>query len=154
MSLINDVVSSFATDFTDHAARHFHVLTDYCVKYGTFDEKNIGRDRTPDKSVNHLAKGILAYMFVRTGFTFYLHYYQETFPLTSFTWTYPLRLAAWEITLDYFFVRLPPFPRFGRVADVSLASQYVYHRASHEVDALWFIHQHHHTTKHPTAILA
>lgn len=32
--------------------------------------------------------------------------------------------------------------------------QYVYHRSCHEIDSLWFIHQHHHTTKHPTAILA
>ena len=29
-----------------------------CVELGTFDEKNIGRDRTPDKSVKHLAAGI------------------------------------------------------------------------------------------------
>ncbi|GAA6033027.1 hypothetical protein JCM8097_000107 [Rhodosporidiobolus ruineniae] len=109
-------------------------LSYYCVKFGTFDEKQIGRDRTPDKSVKHLAGGITAYMFVRTAFSMYLYYEKDYSPLTDFTWTYPLRLAAWEITLDYFF--------------------YVYHRASHEVDALWFIHKHHHTTKHPTAILA
>ncbi|GAA5952228.1 hypothetical protein JCM21900_000460 [Sporobolomyces salmonicolor] len=106
----------------------------YCVKFGTFDEKQIGRDRTPDKSVRHLAVGVTTYMFVRTGFTFYLHYYKEAQPLLSFTWMFPLKLAAWEITLDYFF--------------------YCYHRASHDVDWLWFIHKHHHTTKHPTAILA
>ncbi|ORY77625.1 hypothetical protein BCR35DRAFT_267036 [Leucosporidium creatinivorum] len=109
-------------------------LNYYCVALGVFDEKNIGRDRTPDKSVNGLAKGITAYMFVRTGFTFYLHYNKGITPLTDFSWTFPLRLAAWEITMDYFF--------------------YVYHRSCHEIDALWFIHQHHHTTKHPTAILA
>lgn len=33
-------------------------------------------------------------------------------------------------------------------------SQYCYHRTTHEVDSLWFVHQHHHTTKHPTAILS
>jgi hypothetical protein len=32
--------------------------------------------------------------------------------------------------------------------------QYVYHRSCHEIDFLWHIHQHHHTTKHPTAILS
>lgn len=73
-------------------------------------------------------------MFLRTGAAFYLHYKSGTNPLTDFTMTYPLRLAAWQLTLDYFF--------------------YVYHRSSHEVSALWFIHQHHHSTKHPTAILA
>jgi len=109
-------------------------LSSACVKHGTFDEKQIGRDRTPDKSVKHLAMGILAYMVVRTGIDFYINYEAEAQPLFDFTWTFPLRLAAWEITLDYFF--------------------YTYHRASHEVDTLWFIHKHHHTTKHPTAILA
>ncbi|GAA5828276.1 hypothetical protein JCM3770_005999, partial [Rhodotorula araucariae] len=108
-------------------------LNDKCVELGTFDEKNIGRDRTPDKSVKHLATGITLYMVVRTALPFY-HYTASISPLFDFTWTYPLRLAAWQVTLDYFF--------------------YVYHRASHEVDALWFIHRHHHTTKHPTAILA
>lgn len=33
-------------------------LAGYCVKLGTFDEKQIGRDRTPDKSVGQLALGI------------------------------------------------------------------------------------------------
>lgn len=33
-------------------------FADYCTKLGVFDEKMIGRDRTPDKSVNGLAKGI------------------------------------------------------------------------------------------------
>jgi len=31
------------------------ISTDYLVHYGTFDEKQIGRDRTPDKSIKHLA---------------------------------------------------------------------------------------------------
>ncbi|KAM0752997.1 hypothetical protein T439DRAFT_286401 [Meredithblackwellia eburnea MCA 4105] len=109
-------------------------VSNYCVKLGTFDEKKIGRDRTPDQSVNGLAKGIIIYMFFRTGLAFYLHYNKEENPLMTFTWTFPLKIAAWELALDYFF--------------------YVYHRSSHEIDALWFIHQHHHTTKHPTAILA
>merc|ERR1712000_394438 len=80
------------------------------------------------------AMGILAYMVVRTGIDFYINYEAEAQPLFDFTWDFPLRLALWEVTLDYFF--------------------YCYHRASHEVDTLWFIHMHHHTTKHPTAILA
>ncbi|GAA5895849.1 hypothetical protein JCM8208_005104 [Rhodotorula glutinis] len=110
-------------------------MSAYCVKLGTFDEKQIGRDRTPDKSVNHLAAGILAYMLIRTGIDFYLNYDKAVEnPLFDFSWTFPIRLALWEVTLDYFF--------------------YVYHRATHEVDYLWNIHKHHHTTKHPTAILA
>lgn len=34
-------------------------VTDLCLEYGTLDEKQIGRDRTPDKSVNNLAVGII-----------------------------------------------------------------------------------------------
>ncbi|GJN93663.1 hypothetical protein Rhopal_006720-T1 [Rhodotorula paludigena] len=124
----------YVLSFIGFALQVMDRLSSHCVKLGTFDEKQIGRDRTPDKSVKHLAYGVTAYMFIRTGIAFWLDYDKNVEPLTSFTWTYPLRLAAWELTLDYFF--------------------YVYHRASHEIDSLWFIHQHHHTTKHPTAILA
>ncbi|BGP50918.1 hypothetical protein JCM10450v2_006844 [Rhodotorula kratochvilovae] len=124
----------YVLSFMGFALQVMARLSDHCLKFGTFDEKNIGRDRTPDKSVKHLAGGIIAYMVIRTGFTFWLDYNPSVQPLTDFTWTFPIRLALWEIALDYFF--------------------YTYHRASHEVDALWFIHKHHHTTKHPTAILA
>ncbi|KAK4049227.1 hypothetical protein OIO90_005516 [Microbotryomycetes sp. JL221] len=109
-------------------------LNSYCVKYGTMNEKNIGRDRTPDHSVGQLAFGVTSYMFLRTGMDFYMHYDKNVTPLTDISWTYPLRLMAWQIAFDYFF--------------------YCYHRSSHEVDALWWIHQKHHTTKQPTAILA
>ncbi|KAL8277825.1 hypothetical protein RQP46_009808 [Phenoliferia psychrophenolica] len=109
-------------------------LNHYCVKLGTLDERNFSRDRTPDQSVNSLAKGVTLYMLVRPGIAFFLYYNKAVDPLTSFSWTYPLRLAAWELVFDYFF--------------------YAYHRSSHEIDSLWFIHQFHHTTKHPTAILA
>ncbi|GAA5991232.1 hypothetical protein JCM5350_005948 [Sporobolomyces pararoseus] len=111
-----------------------HRLNHYLVVYGTFDEKQIGRDRTPDKSVKHLAIGIVAFMFVRTAITFCLRYDKNAQPLFTFNWDYPLRLAAWEVTLDYFF--------------------YCYHRLTHENDYLWSIHSHHHTTKHPTPILS
>lgn len=43
------------------------------------------------------------YMLVRTGFTFWLHYDPSISPLTDFSWDFPLRLALWEVTLDYFF---------------------------------------------------
>lgn len=31
---------------------------------------------------------------------------------------------------------------------------YIYHRSSHEVDAIWRIHKTHHLTKHPSPVLA
>ncbi|GAA6023318.1 hypothetical protein JCM10207_006232 [Rhodosporidiobolus poonsookiae] len=109
-------------------------MNHYCVKLGCLDEAHSARDRTPDKEVKQLAKNLLAYMVVRTGLGMYLCYDKNAQPLLNFGWTFPLRLALWQILLDYLF--------------------YAYHRASHEVDALWFVHQHHHATKHPTPILA
>ena len=92
-------------------------ITDFCVKLGTFDEKHISRDRTPDNSVNGLAKGITAYMLLRTGMAFYLYFNKAEAPLSTFTWTYPLRLAAWgewsrATTFD---PTLTPFPCRTRV---------------------------------------
>ena len=55
-------------------------------------------------------------MIVRTGFTFYLHYSPDLSPLTDFTWTYPLRLAAWQVTLDYFFYCYHRYVHFILVA--------------------------------------
>ncbi|KDE04585.1 hypothetical protein MVLG_04965 [Microbotryum lychnidis-dioicae p1A1 Lamole] len=124
----------FLVGLIHFAIQAVHRLNRYALKYGTLDEKEIGRDRTPDKSVPHLAIGIVSYVFVRMALPFVLHYDRSVaHPLFNFTWTFPLRLILWEIVLDYFF--------------------YVYHRSSHEVDALWFI-MHHHTTKHPTHILS
>ncbi|GAA5864158.1 hypothetical protein JCM5353_002844 [Sporobolomyces roseus] len=120
--------------FVGFALGVVHRMNYYLVHYGTFDEKQIGRDRTPDKSIKHLAIGITAFMVVRTAFTFALRYNKDDQPLYTFNWNYPLRLALWEVTLDYLF--------------------YCYHRLTHEVDFLWAIHQHHHTTKHPTPILS
>ena len=66
-----------------------------CLKYGTLDEKNIGRDRTPDKSVNNLAVGIMAYMLTRTAINFYLKYDEDVVPMADITpWAY-LRYIGW-----------------------------------------------------------
>jgi len=45
-------------------------------------------------------------MVVRTAFTFALRYNKDDQPLYTFNWNYPLRLALWEVTLDYLFVSL------------------------------------------------
>lgn len=92
-------------------------------------------------------------MFVRTGMDFYLHYDKTVTPLTDIAWTFPFRIVLWEIVFDYLFVSRVPFQLLEVEADY-YHSQYAYHRSTHEIDALWFVHQHHHTTKHPTAILS
>ena len=108
------------------------------------------------------------YMFVRTAIAFGLHYNKQEQPLGGFSMYYPLKLAAWEISLDYFFVspRLLLFPCSATFFFFSLffpgpahspffrLGQYCYHRLTHENDYLWSIHSAHHTTKHPTPILS
>ncbi|KDE04590.1 hypothetical protein MVLG_04970 [Microbotryum lychnidis-dioicae p1A1 Lamole] len=109
-------------------------LNGFSIRFGSLDEKNCGRDRTPNASVNNLALGVVSYMFIRPLFTFLLAYDKTQQPLDIIRWSYPLRLVAWQLTLDYLF--------------------YSYHRLTHEVDGLWWVHKHHHSTRHPTAILS
>ncbi|KAI5475785.1 Werner helicase interacting protein 1 [Pseudohyphozyma bogoriensis] len=101
--------------------------------YGTYDEKQIGRDRIPDVSIGQLARGFLATLVLRTAGEFTLRWDASASPIHSFSLMTPVKMFAWLITLDYFF--------------------YSYHRACHEVDWLWRIHQKHHTTRHPSPAL-
>lgn len=43
-------------------------LEEIVMKVGTFDEKNFGRDRTPDTGVNGLARGLVGESAVSTPF--------------------------------------------------------------------------------------
>ncbi|KZP27053.1 hypothetical protein FIBSPDRAFT_329004 [Athelia psychrophila] len=52
----------------------------------------------------------------------------------SFSAWSPVKVGLFQIALDYFF--------------------YCYHRSTHEVDALWFIHRQHHATKSPTPFMS
>lgn len=104
-------------------------------------------------SVDIFILSTAVYMVLRTAIPFSLHYDKDVTPLFSFNRSFPLRLIAWELTLDYFFVSCLSLS-FELSLIHLLLGQYVYHRACHEVDFLWFIHRHHHTTKHPTPILA
>lgn len=110
-------------------------LHKYMAQYGTFDEQNRGRDMVDDSHVNKLGRSIFIYTVFRTLGPFLLAWRGDmTSPLEGLHWTTPLKMAWWEIALDYWF--------------------YLYHRSSHEFDSLWFIHRQHHATKHPTPILS
>jgi sterol desaturase/sphingolipid hydroxylase (fatty acid hydroxylase superfamily) len=107
----------------------------YMAQYGSFDEMNRGRDMVDDRHVNHLGRSIFIYTIFRTLGPFLLAWRGDmTNPLEGLSWATPLKLAWWEIALDYWF--------------------YLYHRSCHEFDFLWFIHRQHHATKHPTPILS
>lgn len=110
-------------------------LHGYMAKYGAFDEQNRGRDMVDDRHVNHLGRSIFIYTVFRTLGPFLLAWRGDmTNPFEGLSWTTPLKLAWWEVALDYWF--------------------YLYHRSCHEFDFLWFIHRQHHATKHPTPILS
>ncbi|GAA5841706.1 hypothetical protein JCM3766R1_005157 [Sporobolomyces carnicolor] len=108
----------------------------HALRYGTLDEKNVSRDRIPDRSVRQLAIGIAAYLVVRTALPFYFSYDPTISigPLSTLSWLSPLKACLWLLSLDYFF--------------------YVWHRLAHEVDWIWAIHAQHHTAKHPSPFLA
>lgn len=107
----------------------------FMAEYGCFDEQNRGRDMVDDKHVNHLGRSIFIYTVFRTLGPFLLAWRGDmSNPLAGLSWTTPLKMAWWEVALDYWF--------------------YLYHRSTHEFDSLWFIHRQHHATKHPTPILS
>jgi len=110
-------------------------LHGYMEKYGTFDELNRGRDMVDDRHVNHLGRSIFIYTVFRTMGPFFLGWRGDmTNPFDGLNIYSPLKIAVFEIALDYWF--------------------YLYHRSTHEFDCLWFIHRQHHATKHPTPILS
>ena len=75
----------------------------WALKYGTLDEKHVGRDRTPDAAVGQLARGFVAFIVARLTGEFALAYRKEQAPMVNFSWTYPLRLFAWIIVMDLCF---------------------------------------------------
>lgn len=48
----------------------------------------------------------IVYMFLRTALPFFWYYDKNVDPLTSFSWTFPIRMGLWQLSLDYFFARL------------------------------------------------
>lgn len=110
-------------------------LHKFMAEYGTFDEQNRGRDMVDDNHVNHLGRSIFIYTIFRTLGPFVLAWRGDmSNPWAGLSWATPLKMAWWEVALDYWF--------------------YLYHRSCHEFDSLWFIHRQHHATKHPTPILS
>ncbi|KAK0546303.1 hypothetical protein OC846_004964 [Tilletia horrida] len=105
------------------------------ISFGVFDEQNRGRDMVDDKHVNHLGRSIFIYTVLRVVQPFIAQWRgQMVNPFDGLSVWSPLKLAVWEIALDYWF--------------------YLYHRSSHEFDSLWWVHRQHHATKHPTPILS
>ncbi|PWN88444.1 hypothetical protein FA10DRAFT_268638 [Acaromyces ingoldii] len=121
--------------FISFAKQMIGRLHKFMAEYGMFDEQNRGRDMVDDRHVNHLGRSIFIYTIFRTLGPFFLAWRGDmTNPFDGLSWYTPLKLAWWEVALDYWF--------------------YLYHRSCHEFDSLWFIHRQHHATKHPTPILS
>ena len=113
------------------------------------------------------------YLTYRTGLSFYMHWDQMASPLGSFSWTYPLRLVAFILVFEYFFVSRPTWQRaplrwliqetstsiIGPATSSSFCGESLVPLTLPVLRDLTSssrrsIHQHHHTTKHPTALLA
>lgn len=58
----------------------------------------------PDNAAVQLARAILVTPVLRTGGAFWFYYAKEESPLDGFGWTLPLRMGAYMLAVDYFFV--------------------------------------------------
>lgn len=101
-------------------------------RLGFFDGDKHERDGVPDVGVRKTLHSLFLTTTVRPLFTLMLAYNAREAP--SLSWWLPAELALYAIVLDFWF--------------------YLYHRACHEVDALWKYHRTHHLTKHPTSMLS
>ena len=75
----------------------------YGVRYGTLQEKQIGRDRIPDDAVGQLATGLLAYLIGRTAAEFALKWDSAAQPIQAFSLLTPVKYFVWLLVMDYFF---------------------------------------------------
>ncbi|OAA56872.1 Fatty acid hydroxylase [Cordyceps fumosorosea ARSEF 2679] len=98
------------------------------------------RDSVPDVGVDRVAVSLGKLMLGRPGLTVLLAYQGAATgsPLEALArpewWAWMLvHVGAYTLALDFFF--------------------YWYHRAMHDVPALWRFHRRHHLTKHPSALL-
>ncbi|KDN52793.1 fatty acid hydroxylase superfamily protein [Tilletiaria anomala UBC 951] len=103
----------------------------FAMKYGFLDG-NAPRDGVPDDKDWHILSEVLKVVLLRPLIGLFLIYDRNELP--SVTWLVPVKLFLWSITLDFWF--------------------YWYHRAMHEVPALWKYHKTHHMTKHPSSLLS
>jgi len=109
-------------------------LNHFAYVYGTLDEQNYGRDRPVDNNVAELVWLNVAFLSGRTVVDFIVHWNKFDVPSQAFTWTFPIRLFLYLVTLDYLF--------------------YVWHRSTHDFEFLWPLHASHHGTKHPSPLLS
>ncbi|KAG2173755.1 hypothetical protein INT43_005175 [Umbelopsis isabellina] len=101
-------------------------------KYGHLDAINRERDRVAENRVTPLVLGLLATISVRTMMAAIIAYKPGRLPFL--TWKLPIDMALYMVAVDFFF--------------------YLYHRALHQVPWLWKFHRTHHSTKHPTSLMA
>lgn len=71
--------------FTVFAIRAIRRFEYYASRYGTFDEKNRGRDRVPDASVGQIARGFLGFLLARTAGEFLFTWNRDQLPSINYT---------------------------------------------------------------------
>lgn len=123
----------------------------FMAEYGTLNEHKRGRDLVPDVRYKHLHYALMIFVFVRNLGVFFLAKDRALKPTFS-VWS-PVKIGLFQIALDYC-----TSSSFSPVFHISRSNRvivfYTYHRSTHEIDALWFIHRRHHATKSPTPFLS
>ena len=100
---------------------------------GFLDGDEHDRDGIPDTAVGKVINSVMSTSSFRPMFTIILAY-KPSLPPSTINWYWLfIETGMYSIILDFYY--------------------YWYHRALHEVDALWKYHRTHHLTKHPNPML-
>ncbi|RMZ90292.1 hypothetical protein DV736_g2480, partial [Chaetothyriales sp. CBS 134916] len=114
-----------------NAIHEVNVLRKLGHQYGFFDGDKSPRDQVPDNGVAKAFLSVQLTTAIRPLMTVAL---AANSGEPSLTWWLPVEIGLYSVILDFWF--------------------YTYHRACHEISALWKYHRTHHLTKHPTVMLS
>ncbi|KXS96585.1 hypothetical protein AC578_11128 [Pseudocercospora eumusae] len=124
----------YTTAMQLNSIRQVRLLKRLGMKYGYLDGDKHDRDDVPDNGVGKVLASLELTTTIRPMIAVFLAFRRSTTGLLSLSWWLPVELFLYSLVLDGWF--------------------YLYHRSSHEIDALWKIHRTHHMTKHPSPLLS
>ncbi|KAL2846144.1 hypothetical protein BJY01DRAFT_263364 [Aspergillus pseudoustus] len=125
--------------YTVVAIREVRLLRRLTYKYGCLDGDVADRDGIPNTAAGKMIGSMHKTAGFRLALAVLITYDPTVSPLTAISdvtaWpVFLAKLSLYGVILDFWF--------------------YTYHRACHEVPALWKYHRTHHLTKHPTAVFS
>ncbi|KAL4893527.1 hypothetical protein BDV59DRAFT_26659 [Aspergillus ambiguus] len=118
---------------TFNSVHEVHILRRLGHQHGFYDGDKHPRDGVPDVGVSTTVQSVLSVMIFRPIMTVLLAYRPDEAP-SSIRWGWLLfETGVYAVVLDFWY--------------------YLFHRSTHESDALWQFHRTHHLTKHPNPLL-